>query len=179
MNSFLGFFYPAVHSTKSVLNLFIVPFISAMLFFYLCVGVSLMSSTLFSSPVSILMIIALHFPSGMLLISVSFRTLSVASFCSFIWNEFLYLTLFASRVCFSVLRKSTVSSLLESSYFMKKRSWSTLQCIVSYLPEPSPSGEYPMGVASALLLCLSQFRFSAVVFTDSPPVVDCACPLWC
>ena len=40
--------------------------------------VLLILSILFSSPVSILMIVSLHSPSDMLLVSVSLRTLAVA-----------------------------------------------------------------------------------------------------
>ena len=83
-------------------------------------------------------------------------------------------------VCFRVLRKSAVPSALESSDFMKKRSWSTLQCSVSCSLEPGTSEEYPICVAFTLLLCVRVlFPFRAIVFTDSLPVMSCACSLWC
>lgn len=50
-----------------------------------------MSSTLYSSPVSILMIIALGSLSGMLLIFVLLRSLAVA-FVLLIWERFLILS---------------------------------------------------------------------------------------
>ena len=78
---------------------------------------------------------------------------------SFIWEKFLcLLILSAFLVCFSVLTKVAMYS-LESSDFVKKRSWSALQHSVPYSPELDPSGEYPICVAYALLLCWSHFSF--------------------
>ena len=64
------------------------------------VRVSLMSSILLSSPVSILMITALNYPSGMLLISVLLRSLALALSCSFICNKFLCLHILSKSAFF-------------------------------------------------------------------------------
>ena len=64
-------------------------------------------------------------------------------------------------VSFSLLRKSAMSSAFESSGFMKKRSWGTLQGSIPCSPEPGTSVESSRCVACVLLLCLSHFFFQS------------------
>ena len=82
-----------------------------------------MSSILFSGPVSILMIIALNSPSGMLLISIQLRSLAMALSFSFIWNRFLCLLICLSIWLLLLLEKPVVSFAPENNGLMKKRSW--------------------------------------------------------
>ena len=71
-------------------NLFLISFselfVSAMLFLISMLRVSFISSILFSSPVCILVIVALNSLSGILLTSVLLRSLAVALSYSFIWD---------------------------------------------------------------------------------------------
>ena len=67
----------------------------------------------------------------------------------------------------SVLRKSALSSVLESSDFMKERSCSGLQYSVSSLWEPNTSGQCPC------VLCLSHFSFQCIVCTGSLSIALC------
>ena len=108
INSFLCFCLPAVPSNKCVFILFIVPF-------YLCFDITYLSVLHFLLKSSeFLIIIVLNSPSGILLIFVSFRFLTVALFCSFIWKKFLYLLIFVSlSVCLCRLRKSVCLLLLK------------------------------------------------------------------
>lgn len=74
-----------------------------------------MSSSLFTSPVNIVMIITLNYLSGILLISVLFRYVAVAVLYSFIWVKFLYLSILSTPLyVFLCVRKvSLVSCSLE------------------------------------------------------------------
>ena len=83
-----------------------------------------MSYILFSTPVSNLMIVALHFPSGMLLTFVLLRSLAVALSCFFIWDKFLHLGILSKSRSSSVLERPVNSPAPESNSFMKKRSCS-------------------------------------------------------
>ena len=65
------------------------------------VRVSLMSSILSSSSVSILSILAVNYPLGVLFVSVPLISLAIAFSCSFIWDKFL---------CLGILSMSLPSS---------------------------------------------------------------------
>ena len=67
-----------------------------------------MSSSLFSSPMDIFIIITLNFLSGILLIPVLLRYLAVILFCGFIWDIFLCLLILPNSVFVSVLGKSAI-----------------------------------------------------------------------
>ena len=144
-------------------------------FFISVLRVSLISWILFWSPVSILMIIVFNSLSGMLLISLTLRSLAVTLFCSFIWDKFLCLLILSASLCW---RKSAVSSPLESSDFMKKRSWNAQQCSVSSLSEPG----FQESILSVLLIpCFCAwvtFPFIAVSALTLA-VVGCTFSLWC
>ena len=119
--SLLGF----LHSIKCVFRFVTEPFISVMWFPISVLMVLLMSSTLVSGPVSTLMIKALNSPSGMLLISVSLRFLSLtylvlsSGINSFVW-AFCLISAF-----FSVLEKPVISPAPESNGLIKKQLCST------------------------------------------------------
>ena len=70
------------------------------------------------------MIVTLNSPSGMLLISLLLRFLSVALSCSFIWDKVLPLGLFLSFYPFAVFVKPVMFPASESNGLVKKRSCS-------------------------------------------------------
>lgn len=69
------------------------------------------------------MIITLNSLSGMLLISVSLKSLAVDLSCSFTWDKFLCLLIFSKSLClFLCVRKVNYVAVLEGNGLMKKRS---------------------------------------------------------
>ena len=106
-----------------------------------------MFSTLLSSPVGILMIIALNSPPGMLLIYISLRSPAMALALSFIWDKFF---------CFFayLLGKSVISPVLEGTSFMKKGPIEPCS-VVSHVPQ------------GLLLQCVLHFLYCCVLATLS------------
>ena len=154
-----------IHSSASTillfisLNVFLIlftePFISALLFLISVLRVSLMSSSLFSNPMSSLMIIALNSPSGMWLHSGTWLCsctvflfgidFSVSSFCLS-----LYMFLHVKKV---------------SYVFLSWKKWlyeEVLWCpevLLSPVHQNLALQKSILCVAYALLLCLSYFSF--------------------
>ena len=89
-----------------------------------------MSSTLFSNPVNILMIITLNSLSGMLVISVSLRSLAITLSSSFIWGKFLCFLISSNSLCLFLCIKK-VSSIPYSSGYGASESISNVCCISS------------------------------------------------
>ena len=66
---------------------------------------SLVTSIFFSSPASILLIIALNSGSGMLLRSVLIQSFAMTFYCSLFWNEFLILCILSRSLSSSLFKK--------------------------------------------------------------------------
>lgn len=82
-----------------------------------------MSSMLFLSPASMLMIVALNSGLGILLISVMIRTLAMAFSCSLFWDEFFYVGILSRYLSSSLLEKPVIFLAPESNGFIKKMSY--------------------------------------------------------
>lgn len=92
-----------------------------------------MSSVFFSSQDSILMMFLLNSESGILLISVSSRSLTVTFFCSFFLDEFLHFGILCRSLSSSLLGKTLmflflrVMALLRRSHIYS-RAWHFRNC---------------------------------------------------
>lgn len=151
-------------------NVFISFFVPSAMFFLISVlSVSVMSSSLFSSPVSILMVIALNSLTYMILTSVSLRSLPwpylILSFVINFSVSSFYLPL---CVYFCGLR---TFSAFESSDFMKSRSWSALQDSVPVYQEQALQQIILCFLLTSCCCVWVTFLFSAVVYPHSLPVV--------
>ena len=104
------------------------------------------------------MVITLNSSSGILIISILFRSLAVVLSCSLIYDISLCLFTLPNCVCFSVLGKSARSLALERNGLMKKRSSSILQYIVSPVHQDLALQEMsPICIVCILLLCPGHF----------------------
>ena len=130
-----------------------------------------MSFILFSSPISILMIVALNSPSTMLFISVSLRSLAVALSFSFIQDKFLHVCMLSKSLPSSVLENLVMSPAPESDGLRKK-----MTC--------SAQGLVLQGVISrecatcAMLWCFSCCVLEPVNCRGSPCLLRAVCGPW-
>lgn len=117
---------------------------------------------------NIFITIILNSPLGIYLVPFQLTLLLWFFSPSFIWNISLSLLIWANSPCFSVLGKSAISPVLESSALMKKRSCHALQYSIPCSPQCGTSERSPMCVACTMPYGWVAFAFSPVIYSDSP-----------